>query len=616
MPGGTETSEQKEMVRTLVICVVLAVGTFCAFAQVMNNDFVNYDDDQYVTENPFVRRGLNAESVKWAFTTVHMGNWHPLTWISHILDSSVFGVEPAGHHLVSLVLHIANVVLLFLILKAATGCVWQSAFVAAVFGLHPLATESVAWVSQRKTILSTFFAFLTIAAYLWYVKKPGLRRYLAVTALFIAGLLAKPMLVTLPFVLLLLDFWPIGRFGGAEGQGRFWRLFAEKIPLVVITAVFCVVTYTAQAKAEALADIVALPLSVRVGNAIVSYVSYIGKIFYPAVLAVLYPLDADGPGLWQTIISFVLLASVTGAVIVYSHRRRYLVTGWFWYLGTLVPVIGLVQVGAQSMADRYVYLPGIGIYIMAAWLAGEVAIRVRLPKYITGAACVVVLMALIATTMVQVGYWRDSMSLCKHALAVTKDNYIMHNNCGEFLRTAGLTDEAIEHYRQALAINPLHASAYNNLGCALRDKKLFSEATEKFEQAIKIRPGYAKAHNNYGVTLAEMGLFDKAIGQFRAALTTDPYYSSALNNLCRAGAQGGKLDSVLEVIISQQQKTPDNAELYFNAGMIYGMRGNPSAATEQLEKALETASRQGRKELAGQIQGQLELYRQAKQSKE
>jgi len=625
--GRRKTEDRGQRGWTLLICIVLAAATLVAFEQVRNNDFVNYDDELYITDNAFVRGGLNAQSIAWAFTSRRGGNWHPFTWISHIIDCAVFGANPGRHHLVSVAFHIANVVLLFLILKKVTGALWRSAFVAAIFGLHPLAVESVAWVAQRKTVLSAFFAFLTMAAYFRYVRKPGfaeglrrggpgLWRYIVVIVAFAAGLLAKPMLVTLPFVLILLDFWPLGRFDYAHHK-RFWSLLVEKVPLVIISAVFCVVTYRAQVGAGAVADIVSVPLGLRLGNALVSYVGYIGKLFYPVPLAVLYPLDLKGPALWQAGVILVLLVLVSSSAVVLRRRYGFLLTGWFWYLGTLVPVIGLVQVGQQSMADRYMYLPGIGIYIIAVWFAGEAAAKLRLPKIVPASAGVLVLVLLMLTTRAQVGYWKNSLSLCQHALAVTKDNYVMHNNCGEFLRiTAVRTDEAIWHYRRALEINPTYAEAHNNLGCALEDKGLMDEAAAEYKLAMEIRPGYARAHNNYGVTLARRRRYDEAIEQFSKSLATDPYYSSALHNLCKAGTEGARLDVASEIIRGLKQKAPANAELYYRAGTIYGMQGDTEKAVEQLERALEMANNQGKKELVEQITKQLELYRRTKRAKQ
>ncbi|MGA2071065.1 MAG: tetratricopeptide repeat protein [Sedimentisphaerales bacterium] len=615
MPNGDIQAKKMDVSRTALICVVLAAVTFVAFEGVKNNGFVNYDDNVYVTENPSVQGGLNLKSIQWAFTSLYAGNWHPMTWISHAIDCAVFGPDPAGHHLVSVVLHIANVILLFLILKKITGAIWPSAFVAAVFGLHPLGVESVAWVAERKNVLSTFFAFLTIAAYLRYTQKPGLRRYVMVAVCFAAGLLAKPMLVTLPFVLILLDYWPIGRFAAATGLMWLRREFVEKAPLVAMSAASCAVTYLAQARSEGLLDIAAAPLSLRLGNAAVSYVGYIGKVFYPAALAILYPLDLNGLKLWQMAASFASVLIISLAVITAGRRRRYLLTGWFWYLGTLVPVIGLVQVGLQSMADRYTYLPGIGIYIIIVWLAGDVITKFRLPKSVVAPAGVMVLAALLLITRAQVGYWKDSLTLCEHTLAITKNNYVIQSNCGDSLRMAGRLDEAIAHYRQAIEINPGYAIAHNNLGLVLSDKGLLPEATAEFKLATEIMPNYVKALNSYGAVLAMQGQLDQAISKFARSLSIMPYYKVAMDNMCHAGVDGNMPDAVLDVIISLQQKAPDYADLYYRAGVIYDAKGDFGEATKQFVKAFALANRQGNKDLMERTGRRLDAYRQRKVDK-
>ena len=571
--------------RTLLVCAVLACVVFAAFEGVRSNDFVYYDDHRYVADNEYMQKGLSFASIKWAFTTWHEGNWHPLTWMSHLVDSTVFGMKPAGHHLVSVGFHIANVILLFLILKKMTSAIWPSAFVAAVFGLHPLGVESVAWVAERKNVLSNFFAFLTIWAYLWYAQKPEWRRYVMVAVLFAAGLLSKSMLVTLPFVLILLDYWPMGRFGGLKGLRWLWRAIADKLPLLVLSAAFCVVTYLSQAQAESVLDMGSLPLGLRVSNALISYVRYIGKVFYPAPLAVLYPLDIRGYS-WAEIggcLAFLLV--VTAVVILERRKRRFLLTGWLWYLGTLVPVIGLVQVGVQSMADRYMYLPGIGIYIIVAWLAGEAVARLRSPKIVPVITGVSILVVLLLITRTQVGYWKDSESLFRHALEVTQNNYVMHRNYGQVMKSQGRLDEAIENTRRALAISPGWIDAREKLLDLLREKGLDAETVSEFELILRARPDKIRIRNAYGLTLVKLKQYDKAFEQFNIVLMSDPCNVIALNNLYDAGVESGKLDKVLDVILGLQTKNPNKFELYQKAGLVYGIQGNIDAAIEQLEKA-------------------------------
>lgn len=636
--------------RTLLVCAALVLAVFAAFEGVRKNDFVNFDDDKYVTDNLHVQKGLSLTSLAWAFTSSHAKNWHPLTWISHIIDYSIFGQFPYGHHLVSVWFHIANALLLFLILRKMTGDLWPSAFVAAFFGLHPLAVESVAWVAERKDVLSTFFAFLTIWAYFGYTQRPGICRYLAVVVLFAAGLLSKPMVVTLPFVLMLLDYWPLERMGGQQ-KATLGRLILEKIPLFVLSAGSCVVTYMVQAKGGAMAEAGDVPFYVNAGNALVSYIRYICKIFYPVSLAVLYPLDSGGPALWQA--GVCLLAVVLITIIVIMLRRRYgfLFTGWFWYLGTLVPVIGLIQVGSQAMADRYMYLPGVGIYIIIAWLAGEATTKLRLPKVIPATASALMLVILLVMTWIQVGYWKDGAELCKRTLAVTKNNYIMHNNYGELLRNSGHLDEAIEHFKEALAIRPTCVEARENLGNALQEKGEDAEAAAQFEVVLRARPDNLKTRNSFGVALAKLGKIDEAIEQFSQVLSADPYRSTALNNLYKVGSDNGRLDKALDIILGLQAKAPKNYELYIKAGLIYGTLGKIDKSIEQLETAcrltednepepldflsqayaarrnmeraveaaqmaMNAATEQGKSELAGQIKKRLELYQQSASQKD
>ncbi len=582
MPDSDIHARQMDTSKISLICIVLAAATLAAYEGVRSNDFVNFDDDKYITLNEHAQKGLNSESLKWAFTTCYQGNWHPLTWVSHLIDISVFGIKPAGHHLVSVSFHIANVILLFLILKKMTGAIWPSAFVAVVFGLHPLGVESVAWAAERKNVLSSFFAFLTIWAYLWYSQKPRWQRYIMVVILFMAGLLTKSMLVTLPFVLILLDYWPIGRF---NSKFSILNSIYEKLPLFAMSAVFCVVTYSAQASAGAATDMVALPIGLRLSNAIVSFVGYIGKVFYPTSLAVLYPLDTNGYPLWETWGCLLLLLLVTTVVILERNRRRFLLTGWLWYLGTLVPVIGLVQVGVQAMADRYMYLPGIGIYIIVAWLAGEAIARLRPPKIVPAAASAVVLVVLLLITRTQIGYWKDSESLFKHALDVTKNNYVMYNNYGESLRRKGRLDEAIENIRQALALNPGWIDAHEKLANILQEKGLYAEAAAEYELVLQANPDKIRARSGYALALLKLKQYDMAFEQFNIVLTADPSQVSALNNLYEAGVESGKPDKALDVISSLQKKNPDNYLFCQKAGLLYGIMGNLDAAIEQLEKA-------------------------------
>jgi len=463
----------------LVILLLLGV-TFGAFYRVLGGEFLRYDDDVYITLNPFVKAGLSRVGLIWAFATGYNANWHPLTWVSHMLDVEVFGMNAGGHHLTNLILHLANTMLLFLVLRRMTGFVWRSAFVAALFGVHPLHVESVAWIAERKDVLSTLFWLLTIWAYARYAENPTWTRYLPVVLFFGLGLMAKPMLVTLPFVLLLLDYWPLNRlsFGGkGERTVPVYDLFLEKVPLFAMTALSCLITFRAQQMGGAVGLLEKLPFAVRAGNALVAYTTYIGKMFWPKNLAVFYPHPGADLPVWQAVVAGLALVSITILVIRAGKPRPYLSVGWLWYLGTLVPVIGLVQVGAQAMADRYTYVPMIGLFIMLAWgLPGLGGKRLAVPATL-------VVCALIAVTWRQVGYWRDSISLFRHAISVTEKNAVMHANLGLALRDRGRTDEAIREYREAIRIDPEFAQAHNNLAVALYFKGDYAEAWKEVHLA-------------------------------------------------------------------------------------------------------------------------------------
>ena len=440
--------------RGTIIYPLLIAVTLAAFWQVRDHEFVHYDDDKYVMENPHVPTGLTRESIKWAFTATHASNWHPLTWLSHMLDCQLYGLNPRGHHVSSLLFHAANTVLLFLVLRRMTGALWKSAFVAALFAIHPLHVESVAWVAERKDVLSTLFWMLTMLAYLRYVEKPTIQRYLPVLMLFALGLMAKPMLVTLPFVLLLMDYWPLGRLDNGlsvtrDRLKRYWGLVREKLPLFALTAISCVVTFLVQRHGGAMPDLEWLPLDVRIANALVSYAKYIGKMLLPRHLAVLYPYPSGTLPLWQLAGAVFLLMYVS--VMVFRSRQRYpyLAVGWAWYVGTLVPTIGIVQVGKQALADRYTYVPLIGLFIIIAWGVPDLVARWcvvsswRRRRILLAVSATASILALMTCTWFQVGRWRDRISLYTHALRVTSNNATIHNNLGNALLAEGKIDVLI-----------------------------------------------------------------------------------------------------------------------------------------------------------------------------
>ena len=449
------TTQTHDKLYFFLICLALIVSTFIAYEPMRHNDFVEYDDNVYITENLNVRGGLTLDSVIWAFTQPHAHMWHPLTTLSHILDCQIFGLNPFWHHFVSLLFHTASALLLFWILSNTTGKIWPSAFAAAVFALHPLGVESVAWAAERKTVLSGLFWFLTIAAYVWYTKRPGIKRYILLFGVYTLCIMTKPIVAPLPLVLLLLDYWPLGRcfpeYTGKNVNKKkqwviFYRLVREKIPLFILSAILCAITFFAQRSSHSMAPAGELSAATRLSNAFISCIKYIEKIFWPENLALLYPYLYNNIPARQVFISVLLLLAISIFAACLAKRHKYLPTGWLWYLVTLIPVIGIVQVGMQAMADRYTYLPAIGIFIIAAWGASEISNKLRLPRMWLRIPAVIALAALLICTRMQVQYWRNTESLYKHSAEATENNFSMQTLYGNVLNQKGEYDKAIEHF--------------------------------------------------------------------------------------------------------------------------------------------------------------------------
>ena len=547
--------------------LILVAATFAVYASVTRNGFVDFDDEKYIVTNRRVAAGPTGESLRWAFGTTALGYWHPVTWISHMIDCRMYGLNPAGHHLTSLLIHAANALLLFGLLDATTGARGPSFFVALLFAIHPLNVESVAWASERKNVLSTLFWLLTLWAYTAYTRAPSGARYLGVAAVFVLGLMTKPMVVTLPAVLLLFDYWPLGRLGHGTG----WRrLVLEKVPLLVLSLASSAITFLAQ---RALGSVGSVPFLLRVENAVVNYAAYLFDLAWPTRLAPFYPYPASLP-VTRVALAAVLLLGVTVVVAVRAKKSPYLPVGWLWYLGTLVPVIGLVQVGRQSRADRYAYLPLIGIFIMIAWAAAEWAGASRARRAAAAVAATAVATALAFQCFVQVGYWRDSERLFSHALDVTSGNYIAHANLGTALAKRGDVQGALWHLSRAVEIDPTYRQSYDNLAtalvdsgrpaeaisllaqlvpsqpddatghtswaAALEDVGRPAEAVEHYRRAIEIDPEYIAAYENLGVLLARRGRFEEALPLLRRALSLDPTSASNRANLCRALEDSGR----------------------------------------------------------------------------
>ena len=514
-------------------CVVLVIVTVGALSPLLRAGFVNYDDDEYIRQNIHVARGLSTESLLWALTSTKAANWHPLTWISHMADCSIFGVNPRLHHLTNLLLHAANSVLLLLLMSRMTGGIWRPAFVAALFALHPLHVESVGWLSERKDVLSTLFWMLAMLAYVRYSQEQSAKRYLVVVGLFALGLAAKPMLVTLPLTLLLLDYWPLARLQQAPRS-----VVKEKIPLLLMSLASSAVTLYAQTKAGAAPSLGSFTLGQRIANALVSYVAYIVKMIWPSRLSIVYPHPKSTLPEWQVIGSALVLAAATWGAIRWRHKYPHVLFGWLWYLVTLIPVIGLVQVGPQAMADRYSYVPLIGVFVIIAWTAPAL----KLPRRALAAAAVAWLPVLAVRSNVQAGYWRDSIALFGHAIRVTSRNAIAHMHVGVALAEKGRIDEAIEHYLEALEIVPNYDWAHQALGCALLQRREWEGGIHHLREAVRLNPKSAVALSNLGGALAAKGDFAEAEGYLRRAVEADPGDVQARYNLGHFLFQSGRFD--------------------------------------------------------------------------
>jgi len=520
-----------------LLAILLGLVTMALYWPATRHDFVSYDDDLYVTANSHVQAGLTLESVKWAFfqPDAKFGYWHPLTLLSHMADCQMYGLKPWGHHLTSVLLHAINTMLVFLLLRRLTGAMWRSAVVAALFGWHPVHVESVAWVAERKDVLSALFGLLSLLFYARYAQKrtshipqPVTLDYALTLFFFALGLMSKPMLVTWPFVMLLLDYWPLARFK----PGRVWRLVWEKVPFLALVVVVNIVTLVISKQLGTLSTVQSLSIGSRVGNALISYCRYLGKLFWPTKLAVFYPR----PGHWppaEELLAGGLLLGISLLFIANRRRHLFLLTGWLWFVGMLVPVIGLVQVGDFAMADRYTYLPSLGVLIVVVWgiyeLTGGWRHRV-IALSMAGSAAVILCLAM---TRQQLGYWQDDETLFRHALAVTENNYVAHNIYGNAILHRGQTDEAISQFQEAIRLEPSYSLAHNNLGMALGMKGQIDEAIGQVQEALRLEPNLAEAHNNLGNALYIKGRIDEAISQFQEAIRLNPDFATARDNLAR-----------------------------------------------------------------------------------
>jgi tetratricopeptide (TPR) repeat protein len=623
--------------RDLFICLCLVLATTVVYWPAQRLGFTNYDDGEYVYENPHVVGGLTLKNLAWAFSTFHASNWHPLTWVSHMLDCQWFGLDPGGHHLINALFHIANTLLLFGVLNRMTVAPWRSAFVAALFALHPLHVESVAWVAERKDVLSMFFGLLTIAAYGRYVEKFAVHGRAAVprghprtrsstsrppttdmpqhvptddnrprrsaalppmdyalTLLFFAlGLMAKPMAVTLPFVLLLLDYWPLGRTrlagaAGGKGQGiSLARLFKEKLPFFALAAASSVVTCFAQRRAVLPLD--RLSIGDRMANAVVSYVRYLGNALWPENLAAFYPQQR-----WTATAvlgAIAVLVLVTVVATLKARREPHFIVGWLWYLGTLVPVIGLVQVGSQSMADRYTYLPLVGVFVMVAWAVPGHAVERRTGRRIVAVLAVLLLSVCAVLSRRQLGYWRSGVTLFGHAVAVTKDNFVASYDLGSALLNEGRPEEAVGQFKQALQIKPRNAEAHFKLGFALALLGRLSEAAAHYQESLRLKPNDAARQYGLANLLRSLGRVPEAIGHYEQAVRLKPDFAEAHFNLGLVLSQAGRIDDAIAQFEQALKLKPDYAEAHFNLGLALEQTGRIREAMNSYEQALQSNPR-------------------------
>jgi tetratricopeptide (TPR) repeat protein len=564
-----------------LIAAVLAAGTLGVYARVSNNEFVNWDDGVYVTENAQVQSGLRLESVAWAWRSTVTGNWHPLTWMSLELDWQLFAGKPWGFHLTNLLLHTANVLLLFHVLVRMTQARWQSALVAALFAIHPLHVESVAWAAERKDVLSTLLGLLTILAYLRYVERSTVGRYVWIVVIYALGLTAKPMFVTLPFILLLLDYWPLRHLNKSLA-----RLIWEKVPLFLVSAASCVSAVYAQHSIGSVVFLERLPFGTRLANALITYVTYLGHMVWPLGLAVHYPHQHPSLLSVSVVVSGVFLAAVSGLVFRLRGRFPYLLVGWCWYLGTLVPVIGLVQVGGQAMADRYTYIPLIGIFMAIAWGLGDLAAGFRFGSIVWTSAAVVTLVGCAILTVVQIGHWRDPQNLWSHTLALTENNEVADYNFGLLLAHQNRLREALGFFEEAVRIEPNFGLAQNNLGLVLNSMGYPKEAIPHFVAAIKINPDNADAHNNLGTALSRLGRTGEALAAFRAALQINCRHSMAYFNEGVVLAAQGQLQKAAESLTRATSIDPDDAMSNCQLGEVFLLQGKLDDADARLREAM------------------------------
>jgi tetratricopeptide (TPR) repeat protein len=601
--GAVAHSEKRQIVQPaqfdgsfrqtdLLVALLLVAVTLAVYGQVLTHQFINYDDDKYIWNNPMVSDGLTLNGIRWAFTTFHIASWHPLTWLSHMLDSQVFGLNAGGHLFVNALIHSANTVLLFLFLKRVTGATWRSAIVAALFALHPLHVESVAWAAERKDTLSTFFGLLCLLAYVRYVEKPSGWRYAFVAGWLALGLMAKAMLVSWPFLLLLLDYWPFRRLerqppSGIKGFAKAWLpLLREKVPLFCLVAASMVLTYIAQVRWGAVADLSDVSLPWRLAHSLVSYAKYLLLTFWPQGLVVYYPSSPHLAPAWQWGLALILLGTITAVALRSARNRPYLIVGWLWFLGMLVPVIGLVRAGDQAIADHFTYFPLVGLFIALVFGLADLARTWRLGRVSIATAAVVIILLLAFLTTVQISRWRDSETLYGYVLSVSPDNAVVQNNLGSALGQRGKHVEAIPHFAEAVRIRPNYFDALANWGQALRDQGKGAEAVGFFQRALELKPDSGKTHWQLGVALEDQQKHDEAMQQFYEAIKLTPQDFGMRANLGLKLANQGKLAEAIEQLNEALRLDPNSAEAHNNLGLVLFASGKEEEGIREFSAAL------------------------------
>ncbi|MGB7580844.1 MAG: tetratricopeptide repeat protein [Sedimentisphaerales bacterium] len=618
----------------LLICIGLVAATFATYEPTLHNGFVNYDDDRYITQNPRITKGITQDSVVWAFTQPHYYMWHPLTTLSHILDCQLFGLNASWHHLVSLLIHIVNALLVFWVLTNLTGSIWPGAFIAAVFALHPMQVESVAWAAERKTVLSGLFWFLTISVYIWYTKRPGTARYILLFLVFGLCIMTKPVVVTLPLALLLLDYWPLERVKwelsikpltpNAQAKRKISAalLIIEKIPLLILSAVLAMVTFISQQTGDVVSSLEILPLNLRIANVFISYIKYIGKIIWPSGLAVIYPYFNLNLTDATVIICTLLFVLATIFCIYIGRRRKYVLVGWLWYVGTLVPMIGLVQVGAQSMANRYMYISILGLLVIAVFAVKEfVADNVR-RKILVAVSAAGLLFTLGILTHMQVKHWQNDFTLFGYAIEVTENNVVAESGFGSALFRAGRYNEAVPHLTKALRISPAYSNARNDLGMVFLKLGKLNEAKACFDELIKQKQSSPKVYVNLAVTYAQQGKYDLAMQNCAKAEQLKPDDAESLNNMAWLFVTIGDTfaqDANKAIGYARgacELTAYNNADHLDTLAAAYAAAGKFNDAIATAEKALNVAKAAGRENTFREIQGRLELYKAGKPYRE